>query len=100
MKRNISQTNVLESLNEELHSEFALHELEQRLETDPLFVAGLLNNTSTTDPLMFANLLVHNVTGGMCSNENQLCTGSFLVPCDTYIKPEQEHCNRFCIPYL
>lgn len=28
MKRNISQTNVLESLNEELHSEFALHELD------------------------------------------------------------------------
>lgn len=85
MKKPFKPGEELISLNEELHTEFSIQELEQRLETDPL---------------MFSNLLVHNVTGGMCSNENQLCTGSFLVPCDTYIKPEQEHCNRFCIPYL
>ena len=43
------------SLNEELHTEFAIVELEQRLETDPLLVAGLLNNTSSSHPMCTGN---------------------------------------------
>lgn len=39
----------LVSLNSEF-TEFNLQELEQRLETDPLAVGGLLNLTSSHDP--------------------------------------------------
>lgn len=42
------------SLNSEL-SEFDLQELEQRLETDPLAVGGLLDVVSSNSPLLMAS---------------------------------------------
>lgn len=47
MKKNVKQDELL-SLNSEL-SEFKLQELEERLETDPLAVGGLLDVLSLTD---------------------------------------------------
>lgn len=46
----------LVSLNSEF-TEFNLQELEQRLETDPLAVGGLLNLTSSDDPSQSATVL-------------------------------------------
>ena len=45
------------SLNSEL-SEFDLQELEQRLETDPLAVGGLLDVVSSNSPLLMASATV------------------------------------------
>lgn len=47
MEKNVKQDELL-SLNSEL-SEFKLQELEERLETDPLAVGGLLDVLSLTD---------------------------------------------------
>ena len=51
MNKPFKPSEELIPLNEELHTEYAIVELEQRLETDPLFVAGLLNNTTSSFPL-------------------------------------------------
>ena len=48
MKNELSETQEMVSLNSEL-SEFDLQELEQRLETDPLAIGGLLDVTSVSD---------------------------------------------------
>lgn len=48
--------NEMVSLNSEF-SEFSLQQLEERLETDPLAIGGLLNITSSTDNLELANIV-------------------------------------------
>lgn len=48
--------NEMVSLNSEF-SEFSLQRLEERLETDPLAIGGLLNMTSSTDNIESAYLV-------------------------------------------
>lgn len=42
------QTNEIVSLNDELQSEFAVQELEQRLETDPILVGSITGGSEGT----------------------------------------------------
>lgn len=77
MKKPFKPSEELISLNEELHTEFAIVELEQRLETDPMLLSSIL---ASGEPMRM----------GMCSDAHQLCTGVYLEPCDTYIKPEND----------
>ena len=50
MSKKLNESKELLSLNSEM-SEFNLTELENRLETDPLAVGGLLDLASTSDPV-------------------------------------------------
>lgn len=54
MNTNKKGNQELVSLNSEL-SEFDVKELEQRLETDPLAVGGLLDVTSASDPSLLSS---------------------------------------------
>lgn len=55
MEKNKRENQELVSLNTEL-SEFDMKELEQRLETDPLAVGGLLDVTSTSDSSLLSSV--------------------------------------------
>lgn len=55
MEKNKKEKQELVSLNTEL-SEFDMKELEQRLETDPLAVGGLLDVTSTSDSSLLSSV--------------------------------------------
>lgn len=60
----------LVSLNEELHTEFSITELEQRLETDPLMFANLLMEQEYNCTVPGA-LIINN-----CADNGNLCTSS------------------------
>lgn len=77
MNKSFKPGEELISLNEELHTEFAIVELEERLETDPMLLSGVLGRGES-------------LMQGMCSDDNQLCLGAYLDPCDSYIKPEND----------
>lgn len=49
MKKTLEANTELLSLNEELHTEFAIQELEQRLETDPLMFVDFFQETMLMD---------------------------------------------------
>lgn len=69
MKDEMLENKELVSLNSEL-AEFSLQELEQRLETDPLAVGGLLDMASSGD-MSLTNLhssdCVHCEAGSECN---------------------------------
>lgn len=73
----------LVSLNEELHTEFAIVELEQRLETDPLMLANLLSGGICTVEGAFGPIC----TGNYCSEEGG------LVICEIKYKDGGDFCT-------
>lgn len=65
MKKPFKPNEELISLNEELHTEFSIQELEQRLETDPLMFANLLMEQEATCTVAGAL--------SMCQDGGNLC---------------------------
>lgn len=77
MKKTIDQTAELVSLNEELHTEFAIEELEQRLETDPLMFVDFFQQNVMMDESGCVNPGSLIMCGGynslyICSNPEAL----------------------------
>lgn len=62
MNKPFKPSEELISLNEELHTEFSIQELEQRLETDPLMFANLMDLSCTVPGALV-----------VCSNGGNFC---------------------------
>lgn len=80
MKKTLDANTELLSLNEELHTEFTIQELEQRLETDPLmFVDFFQQSLQEGSPCTPDNaLIVCNDVLNYCSNPEALISRSVL----------------------
>lgn len=48
-KKNVEEKEEMTSLNEQVFAEYSVEELEQRLETDPMFLTNLFS-TAPSDP--------------------------------------------------
>lgn len=82
------------SLNEELHTEFSIQELEQRLETDPLMVAALLADGCTLEDVCKSS----EASFTYC--ENNYCTSSHaLIVCEMKYK-DGDFCTPVCSKLL
>ena len=89
MNKPFKPSEELISLNEELHTEFAIVELEQRLETDPLMLADMMAR-GLCDVAGALSLCSGGSTLNYCENDGALnvtCTGKF-----------KENDNDFCNP--
>lgn len=81
MNKPFKPVEELVSLNEELHTEFEIQELEQRLETDPLMVAALLADGCSLSDVCNADQSTFNYC------EFNLCTTDrALVVCEIKYK--------------
>lgn len=76
MKKTTHENTGLVSLNDELHTEFAIQELEQRLETDPLMFVDFFQQDLMADGdcILPGSLVVCNHTFNLCSNPEALVT--------------------------
>lgn len=67
MKKTLDANTELLSLNEELHTEFTIQELEQRLETDPLMFVDFFQTSLLDDTCTETNsLVIHCNPNNMC----------------------------------
>jgi hypothetical protein len=73
MKQVNLKSEELISLNEDLHSEFRIQQLESRLETDPLLFADFFISESFADDICYSDL-------NICPTVQNICTGERLVP--------------------
>lgn len=80
MKKPLEANTELLSLNEELHTEFAIQELEQRLETDPLMFVDFFQQSMLDDSLCTPDnaLVVCNDVLNYCSKPEALVSNSVL----------------------
>lgn len=91
MKKPFKPGEELISLNEELYTEFSIQELEQRLETDPLMFANLMDFSCTVQ----GALVVCGNGGNLCDTPESLTINNM---CEIKLKDggDVDICSPIC----